>query len=135
VPFNPFSTLGAKLSMGMSAILICVILFIGYTKNNEIKGLQDDKDRLITRVATVERAFGTCQANNATLTASLARQNASVADLARTTATQAEAGLAALGDVRRANGTIRTEVVRIGTSKAGPDVCKSANDLITESLK
>lgn len=133
--FNPFSAIGAKLSMGLSVLLIGMLMFVGYTKNNEIKALKKERDRLVLRVEQAQGNLLRCQHNGASLAASLARQNASLADLAHATATQADAGLKALGEARKGSTVIRERVVQIGTSKPGPDACKSANDLISETVK
>jgi multidrug resistance efflux pump len=137
-PFNPFSALGAKLAMLMSAMLLTVLLISTYNHKRDIKLLEADKQRLITRVATAERNLGTCQANSRSLRAAIDRQNASVAAMGQATAEAAQRGQKALDDARKGNAAVLDKVAELGKRPplpAGADQCKAADALIKETVK
>ncbi len=78
--------------------------------------------------------LGTCHANVAGLEDKIAIQNGKIADLGKESAdakAKADAAYAALADARKSNAA---KIAQIMAAKPGPDQCKSADDLILESL-
>lgn len=125
----------AMLGGGLSLLLGIALVVTLISKNATIHAQQ----RLITaqnsRIEILERNYATCRANNGTLEAGIARQNAAYSALQ---AQAAQRQALAAGDVERASSAARTAAERasvLSRRVAGPDQCRSADELILESLR
>ena len=131
------SRIAGMIGQGLSVVLALLLIYVfvsGALKRHE---LDAEILRLNKVVDTAQLNYATAKANDATLTASIDRQNTALEDLGAKQAKASVALEAALATAHTALITAQNKAEELSKAKRGSDVCADADisALIKESVK